>query len=280
MTDTLRQTLADGVVVLRAAGVENAARDARLLLADCLDLAPERLILVPERPLSALEQARFKQAIAERKAGKPVSRILGRRAFWGRDFCISDGVLDPRPETETLIAAALELTPPACLLDLGCGSGIIAVTLLAEWGDSRAVASDVEARCLAVTRQNAAAHGVEARLSCVQSDWFGEIEGRFGLIAANPPYITSAEMATLAREVVEHDPHLALSPGGDGLAAYRTICAHAAQFLASGGHLLLEIGPCQGAAVSALMTAGGLADVRIRTDLDGRDRLVQGRKPA
>ncbi len=280
MIKCLRDVLGEGARALSAGGVEGAGRDARLLLANCLGVPAQRLILTPERLLDASEQACFEAAIAARLAGRPVSRILGRRAFWGRDFRLSDAVLDPRPETETLIAAALELDAPARLLDLGCGSGIIAVTLLAEWSDSRGLASDIDPRCLALARENAAAHGVDARLDTVQSDWFGQIGGTFELIVSNPPYISGAEMAQLAREVAEHDPHLALSPGGDGLDAYRAICAQAGQFLTQGGHLLLEIGPRQGRAVASLLAEAGLEQIAILPDLDGRDRLVQGRKPA
>ncbi len=287
MSRTLREVLAGGARVLAAAGVAGPARDARLLLAGVLGLEAGRLALEPERVLGAGEAARYEAAIAARAAGKPVSRILGRRAFWGRDFRITPDVLDPRPETETLIEAALALGPAGRLLDLGTGSGIIAVTLLCEWPEARALATDLSAACLDVAAENAARHGVGARLALRQADWFagltggfgGRFGGRFGLIVSNPPYIRADEMAGLAREVREHDPALALSPGGDGLGAYRAIAAGLGAHLAPGGHVLLEIGPEQGGAVAALLASAGLEAIRVLPDLDGRDRVVAGQMP-
>ena len=278
MSRTLREVLAGGARVLAAAGVAGPARDARRLLAGVLGLEAGRLGLEPERVLGAGEAARYEAAIAARAAGKPVSRILGRRAFWGRDFRITPDVLDPRPETETLIEAALALGPAGRLLDLGTGSGIIAVTLLAEWPEARAVATDLSAACLDVAAENAARHGVAARLALQQADWFAGLTGRFGLIVSNPPYIRGDEMAGLAREVCDHDPHQALSPGGDGLDAYRAIAAGLGAHLAPGGYVLVEIGPEQGPDVTRLFHAAGLGALRILPDLDGRDRVVLGQK--
>ncbi len=279
MTRHLREVLGQGVRALNEAGVDGALRDARLLLADALGLEVARLTLEPDLPVSAGEQARFQAAIAARCAGKPVSRILGRRAFWGRDFAVTPEVLDPRPETETLIAAALEIGAPARFADLGTGSGIIAVSLLGEWPKARAVATDIDPACLAVARENAARHGVESRLTTLRANWFAGLTGRFEMILSNPPYIAAEEMAALAPEVREHDPHIALSPGGDGLEAYRAICAGVALHLAPGGHLLVEIGPTQGAAVRALFEAAGLQNTRVLADLDRRDRVVLGQNP-
>ncbi len=275
----LREVLAEAVQALSRAGVEGAVRDARLLLAAIIGLDVARLSLEPERPISQTQQTRFDAAVTARIAGKPVSRILAKRAFWGRDFKVAPEVLDPRPETEILIEAALAIGAPAQFVDLGCGSGIIAVTLLAEWPESLALATDIDAACLGVTRANARWHGVENRLATVQSDWFASITGPFDMIVSNPPYIRADEMASLAREVREYDPHLALSPGGDGLAAYREICAGVRDHLRPGGHVLVEIGPEQGAAVRRMMAQAGLESIRIQPDLDRRDRVVIGRKP-
>jgi release factor glutamine methyltransferase len=220
----------------------------------------------------------FEALIRRRLDHEPVARIIGRRMFWGRDFKITLQVLDPRPETETLIAAALELegAPPATFLDLGTGSGIIAVTLAAEWPGARGFATDLSDDALAVARENAAAHGVEARIGFARADWFAGVIGQFDLIVSNPPYIAADEMAGLAPEVRGHDPEPALTPGGDGLGAYRAIAAGAPAHLAPGGHLLVEIGPSQGAAVAALFRAAGLVGVRVLPDLDNRDRVVAG----
>ncbi len=279
MSRSLREVLAGGARALAAAGVAEAARDARRLLAGVLGLEAGRLALEPERALTAGEAARFEAAIAARAAGKPVSRILGRRAFWGRDFRITGDVLDPRPETETLIEAALETGARAHILDLGTGSGILAVTLLAEWPEARALATDISPACLEVAADNAARHGVVSRLEFRRADWFTGLTGRFGLIVSNPPYIRADEMAGLAREVRDHDPALALSPGGDGLGAYRAIAAGLGAHLVPGGHVLLEIGPGQGADVAGLLAVAGLEAIRVLPDLDGRDRVVAGQMP-
>jgi len=278
MTRPLRAVLGQGVGRLNQAGVAGAVRDARLILADILGLEVARLSLDPDHPVDAIQQGRFNAALEARLAGKPVSRILARRAFWGRDFRVTPDVLDPRPETETLIQAALEIGAPKRFMDMGTGSGIVAVTLLAEWPDSTAVATDIDPACLDVTRANATRHAVAPRLTMLQSDWFGEITQAFDMILSNPPYIAADEMDALALEVRAHDPHLALSPGGDGLDSYRAICVGLDAQLTPGGHVLVEIGPTQGPSVGAMMHDSGLGNIRILPDLDGRDRVVIGQK--
>ncbi len=255
-------------------------REARLLLAGATGRDPARLMLEPDRPIPPGEAARYEAMLAERLAGRPVSRILGRRLFWGREFEITDDVLDPRPETETLIAAALERPAPDRLADLGTGSGVLAVTLLAQWPAARALATDISPAALDVARRNAARHGVAGRLETQQADWLDGVDETFPLIVANPPYVSAREMHALAPDVRDHDPHLALTPGGDGLDAHRAIAAAAPDRLAPGGALMLEIGPRQGRAVAAMLRRAGLGRIRVLPDLDGRDRVVIGLKPA
>ena len=276
----LRDALAAAARRLAAAGIDGAAGDARALGAEALGVGRDRLSLHLNDPVDAGAQARLDAMLARRVAREPVARILGRRAFWGRDFAITRDVLDPRPETECLIAAALAGPVPARLLDLGTGSGCIAVTLLAEWPAAHGVATDVSAPALAVAGANAARHGVEARLDLVESDWFAEVSGRFDLVVSNPPYIAAAEMAGLAREVAGHDPRAALCDGADGLDACRALAAGVGAHLAPGGRVLVEIGAGQGAEAARLFAAAGLAQVRVRPDLDGRDRVVTACAPA
>lgn len=273
---TLADLLREGVRHLRAAGIEGAERDARALLAASAGLVRGRLGLHLPDPAPPDLRAVFLGHVASRAARRPVARILGERLFWDRRFEITDDVLDPRPETETLVAAALE-APFATLLDLGTGSGILAVTLLAERAGATGLATDISAAALRVAARNAAAHGVAGRLRLAESDWFAAVAGRFELIVSNPPYIAAVEMTSLAPEVLGHDPHLALTDHGDGLSAYRRIAAAAPAHLAPGGRLLVEIGAAQGPAVAALFRGVGLDDVTIRPDLDGRDRVVIGR---
>jgi release factor glutamine methyltransferase len=276
---TAARRLAAGIRALERAGVEGAARDARALLAAALEVPRARLSLHLGDEMAEPAAQRFERFVARRAAREPVAKILGLRQFWGRDFTVTGDVLDPRPETETLVSGALSGPAPACLLDLGTGSGVLAVTLLAEWPEARGLATDVSAAALAVARDNAARHDVLGRLDLRGSDWFGQVRGRFDLIVSNPPYIAKAEMAALAPEVRDHDPEAALTDGGDGLAALRVICAGAPGHLVPGGRLLVEIGWRQGAAARRTAEAAGLEAVRILPDMDGRDRVLCARSP-
>ncbi len=270
--------LAGAVTTLRDAGIEGAARDARLLLAHARGIAPDRLFLEMEGAADPAVADRFLALVARRAAREPLSHLTGRRMFWGRDFAVGPEVLDPRPETETLIAAALA-RPFQRVLDLGTGSGAILLTLLAESGAATGLGVDLSPAALAIAGQNAQALGVADRAAFALSDWYSGVSGQFDLIVSNPPYITEREMADLAPEVRNWEPHLALTPGGDGLDAYRAIAPGLSRHLTPGGRVLLEIGPSQGAAVSSLLKMAGLQRIAILPDLDGRDRVVAGEMP-
>jgi release factor glutamine methyltransferase len=263
---------------LEAAGVEGAARDARRLLAHALGVAPDVLAGRMTDPVPEAAVAAFDALVGRRAAREPVSHLTGQRAFWGRDFRVTRDVLDPRPETETLVARALA-EPFARVLDLGTGSGCILVTLLAERPGAQGVGTDISPDALLIAGENAARHGVADRLVLTPSDWFGDIGGRYDLIVSNPPYIAADEMAGLAPEVRDHEPRGALTDEADGLTAYRAIAEGAGRFLVPGGRLLVEIGPAQGMAVSSLFAQAGLERVVVHPDLDRRDRVVAARRP-
>jgi len=212
--------------------------------------------------------------VARRCRGEPMSHILGYRDFWEHRFEVTADVLDPRPETETLVAAALE-DGFERVLDLGTGTGCILLSLLAARPAARGTGTDLSQAALAVAARNAERLGVAERVALVLSDWWNAVDGPFDLIVSNPPYIAADEMAGLQRELA-FEPRMALTDGADGLTAYRAIVAGAPARLAPGGRLMLEIGPTQGPAVRALMQAAGLERVRIAPDLDGRDRVVIG----
>ncbi|WP_343069984.1 peptide chain release factor N(5)-glutamine methyltransferase [Jannaschia sp. Os4] len=224
------------------------------------------------------DPAGWARLVEARAARVPVSHLVGRRAFWRHDFAVTGDVLDPRPETEMLVAAALE-APFARVVDLGTGSGAILGSLLAGRPDATGVGTDLSDAALAVAARNLAALGVDGRATLLRADWWEGVEGRFDLIVSNPPYIAAAEMAGLAPELA-HEPRMALTPGGDGLDAYRAIAAGAAARLAPGGRILLEIGPTQAGAVSRLLREAGLGEIGVKPDLDGRDRVVFGRNTA
>ncbi|MEC7257214.1 MAG: peptide chain release factor N(5)-glutamine methyltransferase, partial [Pseudomonadota bacterium] len=248
----------------------------RLLLAHAARIDAARITLIAPEELNPDIAERFDRLIALRAVRVPVSHLVGERAFYGRQFKVGPEVLDPRPETETLIEAALA-EPFARLLDLGTGSGCILVTLLAERPDATGLGVDLsEAACLQASA-NAVMHGVQARADIRQSDWFAAVEGQFDLILSNPPYIALDEWDSLSPDVRNHEPRLALTDEGDGLGAYRRIAAGARPYLAPGGRLLLEIGPTQARAVCALLEQAGFTAPNVLQDLDGRDRVVAAR---
>lgn len=275
---TAQTALVMATRALNDAGVEGAPRDARRLLAFALNIAADRVTLHLQDPFPPAARARFEAAIAARAARQPVSHIIGTRTFWGRDFRVTPDTLDPRPETEILIEAALS-APFTRLLDLGLGTGCILLTLLAERPDATGMGVDISGPALEVARENAARLGVASRADLRPSDWFSAVEGRFDLITSNPPYIAEDEMAGLSPEVRLFEPHLALTPGGDGLDPYRIIAQNAATHLAPKGRLLLEIGPTQGAAVTALLYDAGFTQITTLRDFDNRDRTVSAFAP-
>ncbi|AGI72345.1 hemK family modification methylase [Octadecabacter arcticus 238] len=273
----VQAALAMAVQILKQAKLEDPVRDARVLMAACLDIPFGRLTLHAHDEFEDAPEAAFFADIGQRAARTPVSHLLGYRDFYGRRFQVTPDVLDPRGDTETLIEAALAV-PFADVLDLGTGSGCILVTLLAERGAVTGIGVDVSPRAVTVAEQNALRLGVQDRCAFAVSDWFKGVGVPFDLIVSNPPYIALDEMAGLAPEL-GYEPRLALTDEGDGLAAYREITAGAAGHLRQGGWLMVEIGPTQGGAVIALFEVAGLEQVGIRVDLDGRDRVVVGKKP-
>ena len=269
------QALQAGAARLRAAQVEGAQKDARLLMAKALDISKERLILVLDQIIEKPIAAKFNGFIDRRAARVPMSYILGHRLFCGFTFAVNENVLDPRPETETLVQGALNL-PFKNMLDLGTGSGCIALSLLKLRAHITADAVDICPKALAVARQNAQTLGVLKRVRFYCSDWFAALEGqKYDLITANPPYISKQEMAHLSAEV-RAEPAIALSDFADGLTHYRTICRQSVQFLNRGGTLMVEVGHTQAKAVCALFEKAGFTNIETRPDMDGCARVVRG----
>lgn len=268
---------------LAEAGIPDPGRDARRLLAHVLKVPPGRLTLFLPDPVESEHALLFNAVIESRAAHVPVSHITGRRQFYGREFLVTPEVLDPRPETEILIEAALA-GPFSRVLDLGTGSGCILLTLLCEREGATGIGTDLSEEALEVAFWNRNALRLEARAALARGSWFGALgeddRERFDLIVSNPPYIALAEMAALAPEVRDWEPRGALTDEGDGLSAYRAIAAGAPAHLNPGGWLMVEIGPTQGAEVAALMAAAGLRQPRILPDLGGRDRVVMANRPA
>ena len=276
---TAAQAMAAATARLRAAGVPDPARDARVLLAHAASVDAARITLIAPEEIAPDIAERFENLVALRAVRVPVSHLVGQRAFYGRDFKVSRDVLDPRPETESLIELSLS-EPFNRVLDLGTGSGCILVTLLAEQTNAQGMGLDLsEAACLQASA-NAVLHGVAGRADIRQSDWFDAAEGRFDLIVANPPYLAKSEMLSVAPELRLHEPEMALTDGHDGLSAYRIIASQAQGYLTATGRVLAEIGWQQGPEVAAIFRDGGWGRVRVLPDLDGRDRVLWADTPA
>ncbi|MEM9228806.1 MAG: peptide chain release factor N(5)-glutamine methyltransferase [Pseudomonadota bacterium] len=275
MTGSLREAYQKALRDLSQAGVATPGRDARDLTAWAAGLQPMQVALEAMAVFDSGAAGRLHAAVAARARGKPVAQIIGVREFWGREFRVTEDVLDPRPETETLIETALAGAPADRILDLGTGSGILAISLLAEWPDARAVAVDLSAAALEVAAVNADIHRVTDRIDLRHGDWFQPVEGGFDLIISNPPYIAAAEIQSLDRDVRDWEPHLALSPGSDGLAAYRELSANVSRYLNLQGLVILECGHQQAKAVAELFQGVGAGNYVIQKDLNGHDRCIK-----
>lgn len=264
---------------LAAANIETARLDARLLLSAALGLSPDELRLRGEWRIRSRARAKAEVYLRRRMVDRePVSRILGRREFWSLDFQLSRETLDPRPDSETLVEAALALFPerdaPLQIADLGTGSGCLLLSVLHERPSAIGIGVDCSLGALRTAADNASRLGLSARARFVAGDWMEAIDGRFDLLLCNPPYIGDGERAGLAPEVLRHDPPAALFAGSDGFDAYRAIFPTLARRLTARGCAVIEIGALQAQGVRALATASGLAVSEVRRDLAGRDRCL------
>ena len=269
--------------LLRRAGFDTPELDARLLAEMALGMHGIELVTREREPATPDALKRLEALGRRRLAGEPVVRILGEKEFWALSFKLNAATLVPRPETEALVQKGLDEVGPLddpSILDLGTGTGCVPIAILTELFKGRAVATDLSRDALSMARFNAERHGVAERFSTRQGSWFDPIEPgeRFDLITSNPPYIESGDIADLPVEVREHDPHLALDGGPDGLRAYRAIASDASMFLKPEGLLLLEIGARQAYAVSDILVGAGFGDIKVERDLAGHDRVVAARR--
>jgi release factor glutamine methyltransferase len=266
----------------RVAGREGTpGLDARLLVAHALGRDPQGLALIGATTVTEAERESALVLARRRMAGEPVARILGRREFWGLDLALSEATLVPRPDTETLVEAALAFVDaagrreaPLSILDLGTGSGAILLALLTELPQASGLGIDLSGRAVATATANAGILGLAGRARFAACDWAAGVTAHFDLVVSNPPYIESAAIAGLSAEVRDHDPRLALDGGPDGLDAYRAILAALPRLLAEGGGAFLEVGRGQAAAVAQLAAPCGFA-TRPHVDLAGIERVVE-----
>jgi release factor glutamine methyltransferase len=267
-------------------GIDSAELDARMLAGAALGLDLTALIAATMRIVTPDEAKRLENFMQRRLAGEPVARILGVKEFWGLALQLSPATLVPRPDTETVVELALQIERgerrahhPPRIADIGTGSGAILLALLSEWREATGVGTDISLEALQTASHNAARLGLAPRAAFVACNYAAALSGTFDLIVSNPPYIRSAEIAGLDREVREYDPLAALDGGADGVDAYRALIPEAARLLAPGGTLIVEAGCGQSGPIFELMTASGLTPDRPpKTDLAGIPRAVAGRK--
>ncbi len=275
------EALASLIETFQLSGIEDPGREARISLCAALGVSKVALIVAPQEPLGSAA-AKVREFAARRADREPLSRIVGKREFWGLSLTISPQVLDPRPETETIVEAATGILSdrrdnPLLILDLGVGSGALLCALLTEFANAHGVGVDISIGAANIARANVEACGFTERAEIRVGDWTQGLEGPFDLIVSNPPYIPTADLPQLAREARDFDPRLALDGGFDGLAAFRRIMPESRRLLASRGWLLAEVGSQQAASVTAIAKQSGFTEVRMYRDLAGLDRVVATR---
>lgn len=280
MSVTVGEVLSGGAGRLAAAGVPEPRREARLLLAHALGVETAVVLGYPERPVG--DASRFEELIERRAAREPLSHLTGHREFWSLDFTVTPDTLDPRPDSETVVEAALKRfsgrAAPASILDLGAGTGCLLLALLHELPDAAGVGVDILPAAVEVARGNAEKLGLGGRARFFVGDWGAALAGPFELIVANPPYIPTGEIAGLQREVAQYEPRRALDGGPDGLEGYRGLAGDVGRLLAPGGTAILEFGVGQADDVGHILEAAGLPVEEFAADLSGASRCAICRK--
>ena len=281
---SIAQVLVEATQLLRKAGIEDARRDAATLLANLIARDSTYLIAHAEKEVTESDVARYRSFVERRATGEPVQYIVGHQEFFNLDFSVTPDVLIPRPETELLVETALNLIPEKevhLICDVGTGSGCIAISILHERNNALCVALDSSPKALVVAASNAARHGVSNRLHFVASDRFAALSSshaRFNLIVSNPPYVAEVTFSGLDREVREHEPRAALTPGSDGLSMIRLLLNEAPHFLMPRGHMLIEIGFDQNQAVTEIIDRKVWKLLDIHKDIQGIPRTVVVKK--
>jgi release factor glutamine methyltransferase len=280
---TIREVLNWTRGYFEAAGIVQPRLEAEILLAHALDVERLNLYLSPDQPLTVDERTRYRTVVKRRRDGTPLQHLVGEVRFFGLRFRVSRDALIPRPETEELLDHILKLVPRerdiACL-DLGTGTGVIAVCLARYFPQATVTAVDVSESTLELARGNAVLNGVEGRINFIESDWFERVPGTYDLVASNPPYVAEEELKELPTEVREHEPRVALDGGPSGLREIAKLVEALPAHMNSDGLLFLEIGHGQDVAVTEMLMGSGFVDVRMEPDLAGKKRYVVARWPS
>lgn len=276
----ISEILTEAKLRLKNSGVENVGLDSLILLSHALSFSKEKIIFNPDLELSLNQQQSFFDLIERRTKREPISHLIEKREFFGRDFFVNSNVLDPRPDSETLIELVLKNFPQKesslKILEIGSGSGCLIITLLSHFSNSNAVALDISKKALEIAQKNAINHEIINRLQLIESDLFANLENaeKFDLIISNPPYIPSSEIENLQDEVKKFEPRLALDGGFDGLDFYRQIAAKAKNFLNEKGKVILEIGQNQEKEVAEIFIKEGFLFNESKADLAGIERAL------
>ncbi len=265
-------------MALGSAGIDGARAEARLLLRHATGLSAERQVAAPDRCLDDQQASSLTEAVKRRTRGEPMAQILGRREFWSLDFIVTPDTLDPRPDSETVIAAALARLDsrdrPYQILDLGTGTGCLLLALLSELPAATGVGVDIAPETVRIARLNAAQLGFADRARFIVGDWTAALSGQFDVVLCNPPYVRTVDIDGLSREVALYEPRRALDGGDDGLAAYRALIPGLRHRLSETGLTVLEVGAGQADAVSGLLEKAGFAELLRTADLGGIERCV------
>lgn len=279
---TIREVLNWTRGYFEAAGIVQPRLEAEILLAHALDVERLNLYISPDQPLTVDERTRYRTVVKRRRDGTPLQHLVGEGQFFGLRFRVSRDALIPRPETEELLDHILKVVPRdrdiECL-DLGTGTGVIAVCLARYFPRAAVTAVDISESALELARGNAALNGVEDRITFIESDWFERVTGTYDLIASNPPYVDEEELEELPAEVREHEPRVALDGGPGGLQEIAKLVDALPAHMNSDGLLFLEIGHGQDVAVTEMLEDGSFVDVRMESDLAGNKRYAVARWP-
>lgn len=288
---TIQQAISDAVIRLHECGIESAQLDASVLLAHALGLTKESIILQRNKIINNHDIKAFSKLVSRRAEHEPIAYITGRKEFWSLDFIVTRDTLIPRPDSETLVDAALQRAKKIAdsrnkpltladisILDIGTGTGCLLISILKELPSAHGLGVDISEPALQVAENNGNIHGVNNRIRFRKSNWHDDINEKFDLIISNPPYITNSDLPLLMKDVINFEPHLALASGIDGMDSYRAIAKNIHSKLNQNGYALMEVGIGQAKHVARLLENNGLEIDEVRKDLAGTQRCVIARE--